>query len=90
MAWVGALKTPPDAPPSAGSVRENKRGLWRTPPEQFAELDTRARAEPIRLRVSAADLDRAKALAAKKGIGYQTLLKLAIHEGLDGEEGQRA
>jgi predicted DNA binding CopG/RHH family protein len=42
--------------------------------------------KPITMRISSRDLDRAKAIAARKGIGYQTLLKMAIHEWLDREE----
>lgn len=48
------------------------------------------RTQPITIRVAVPDIDRAKVLAAKKGIGYQTLLKMAIHEWLDDEERQRA
>lgn len=40
----------------------------------------------ISLRLSEEDLARAAALASKKGIGYQTLLKMLIHEALEREE----
>jgi predicted DNA binding CopG/RHH family protein len=40
----------------------------------------------INLRLLHEDLDRAKALASRKGQGYQTLLKRLIHEGLLREE----
>jgi predicted DNA binding CopG/RHH family protein len=36
----------------------------------------------ISLRISEIDLERAKRLAKKQGIGYQTVLKEAIREGL--------
>jgi predicted DNA binding CopG/RHH family protein len=34
------------------------------------------------LRIPIADLDAAKRIAAKKRIGYQTVLKQAIHAGV--------
>lgn len=37
----------------------------------------------IALRLPSPDLDRAKRIAERKGIGYQTLLKMLIHEGLE-------
>lgn len=36
----------------------------------------------IALRVPETDLAKARELAARKGIGYQTLLKMLVHEGL--------
>ena len=39
--------------------------------------------EQIALRVPKPELARAKKLAAKRGLPYQTLLKMLIHEGLD-------
>lgn len=79
-------------PEQAEAMRRELAGLQRTPKAKLAELDARVRAktEPISLRVPTTDLDRAKLIAAKKGIGYQTLLKMAIHEWLDDEERQRA
>ena len=46
--------------------------------EQAKESATRA----MSLRVPIADLERAKQIAQKTGVGYQTVLKQAIHEGL--------
>jgi hypothetical protein len=43
----------------------------------------------IALRVPEADLAKARALAARKGIGYQTLLKMLVHEGLQREVKRR-
>ncbi|MBX9600788.1 MAG: BrnA antitoxin family protein [Bryobacteraceae bacterium] len=42
----------------------------------------RARSVQIALRLPATDLARARELAGQKGIGYQTLLKMIVHEGL--------
>ena len=39
----------------------------------------------IALRVPRADLERAREIAERKGIGYQTFLKMLVHEGLERE-----
>jgi predicted DNA binding CopG/RHH family protein len=36
----------------------------------------------IAIRLPQADLDQARKLAERKGLGYQTLLKMILHEGL--------
>jgi len=38
------------------------------------------------LRIPTGDVDRARRLAADKGIGYQTYLKMLLHAGLDRDE----
>ncbi len=43
---------------------------------------TRAASVQIALRLPAKDLARARDIAERKGIGYQTLLKMIVHEGL--------
>ena len=42
----------------------------------------------ITLRIPQADLAQAREIAQRKGIGYQTLLKMLVHEGL-GREARR-
>jgi predicted DNA binding CopG/RHH family protein len=42
----------------------------------------------IALRLPSPDLAKAREIAVRKGIGYQTLLKMLIHEGLQ-REGRR-
>jgi hypothetical protein len=42
----------------------------------------------IALRLPAPDLAKAREIAERKGIGYQTLLKMLVHEGLR-QEGRR-
>jgi predicted DNA binding CopG/RHH family protein len=42
----------------------------------------------IALRLPSNDLTMARDIAARKGIGYQTLLKMLVHEGLQ-REGRR-
>jgi predicted DNA binding CopG/RHH family protein len=39
----------------------------------------------IALRLPSPDLERAREIADRKGIGYQTLLKMIVHEGLQRE-----
>src|SRR5580658_204981 len=39
----------------------------------------------IALRLPAPDLAKARKIAGRKGIGYQTLLKMLVHEGLQRE-----
>lgn len=42
----------------------------------------RASSIQIALRLPAPDLAKAREIAGRKGIGYQTLLKILVHEGL--------
>ena len=45
----------------------------------------RAVSVQIALRLPGPDVDKARELAGRKGIGYQTLLKMLVHEGLQRE-----
>jgi predicted DNA binding CopG/RHH family protein len=61
--------------PSAGALQKEKgsalvAGLSRTGSVQIA------------LRLPAPDVAKAREIAGRKGIGYQTLLKMLVHEGL--------
>ena len=47
---------------------------------------TAAPARNITIRVAEHDLARARDLAAKRGLRYQTYLKMLLHEALDHEE----
>jgi predicted DNA binding CopG/RHH family protein len=49
-----------------------------------AELNPKGSVQ-IAIRLPAADLARARKLAGRKGIGYQTLVKMLLHEGLQRE-----
>ena len=42
----------------------------------------RAASVQIALRLPQPDIDKAREIATRKGIGYQTLLKMLVHEGL--------
>ena len=43
---------------------------------------TKANSVQIALRLPSPDLAKAREIAERKGIGYQTLLKMIVHEGL--------
>ena len=43
----------------------------------------------IALRLPAPDMAKAREIAGRKGIGYQTLLKIIVHEGLQREARRR-
>ena len=49
----------------------------------------RANSVQIALRLPAPDIDKAREIAERKGIGYQTLLKMLVHEGLQREAQKR-
>ena len=48
-------------------------------------LQERREWKNITIRVAIADIERARALATEKGIGYQTLMKMLLKEELDRE-----
>lgn len=41
-----------------------------------------SKTRPVTLRLPATDIDTARAIAAQKGIGYQTYVKMLLHEAL--------
>ena len=43
-------------------------------------------ARPTSIRLRAEDIERARKLAARRGLGYQTYLKMLLHEALEKEE----
>ena len=49
----------------------------------------RASSVQIALRLPAPDIAKAREIADRKGIGYQTLLKMLVHEGLRRETRRR-
>jgi hypothetical protein len=65
--------------PSAGlKITKTDAKVLRRLVEQAKESASRA----ISIRIPVADLERAKRIAEKTGVGYQTVLKKAIREGL--------
>jgi hypothetical protein len=51
----------------------------------IAALNQRKNGVRITIRLSENDLDKARKIATRKGIGFQTLLKMLVHEGLERE-----
>jgi hypothetical protein len=64
---------------------KNGTDVRRTDPAVLQKLLDDARAsmtKAISLRIPIVDIEAAKAIAEKKGVGYQSVLKQAIHKGL--------
>jgi len=76
--------------------RRNRRALESAMERRILEGSTltlqqavaRAKTRPVTLRLAAADIDAARAMAAQKGIGYQTYVKMLLHEALRREAGK--
>lgn len=51
-----------------------------------AESVQKPPSQKVMLRIPTGDVDRARRLAAGKGIGYQTYIKMLLRAGLDREE----
>jgi hypothetical protein len=70
----------------AGTIgRSASLKVTRTDPQILARLIEQAKERATRaisIRVPIADLERAKRIAEDTGVGYQTVLKQAIREGL--------
>ncbi|MGA2270446.1 MAG: hypothetical protein ABSH44_18385 [Bryobacteraceae bacterium] len=66
-------------------IRSSGSRIPRTNPDVFETLLKQAKANatrPVSLRLSVADIELARSIASKQGIGYQTVLKQAIRNGL--------
>jgi predicted DNA binding CopG/RHH family protein len=46
------------------------------------EIIERERTKPISIRLAVGDIERAKQRARAQGIGYQTLIRMLVHESL--------
>jgi predicted DNA binding CopG/RHH family protein len=56
-------------------------------PERLRErLQASASSRNITIRMQESDIERARRLAEKKGIGYQTYMKILLREALDRED----
>ncbi len=49
----------------------------------------RMKLRPVTIRLPESDIDAARSLAARKGIGYQTYIKMLLREALERESGGR-
>jgi predicted DNA binding CopG/RHH family protein len=46
------------------------------------QAHVRAKTRPVTLRLASADIDTARGIAAEKGIGYQTYIKMLLRDAL--------
>lgn len=70
------------------SVEAQSKGIKVVGSRLVAELNRKSSVQ-IAIRLPEADLAQARKLAERKGLGYQTLLKMLVHEGLV-REGRRS
>src|SRR5882762_7340557 len=66
-------------------IRSAGSRIRRTNPKVLEELLEQAKinaTRPVSIRVPIADIELAKSIASKQGIGYQTVLKQAMRRGL--------
>jgi len=63
------------------SVEGRSKGAPVSGSRLVAELNEKKSVQ-IAIRLPGADLSQARQIAERKGIGYQTLLKMLVHEGL--------
>ncbi|HLK21214.1 MAG TPA: hypothetical protein VKT81_19825 [Bryobacteraceae bacterium] len=54
-----------------------------------AQLRKKGKSTQIAIRLSEADIAQARKIAGRMGVGYQTLLKRLLHEGLQRESRRR-
>ena len=62
---------------------ESTRQREKTPGSKLVAKLAMANSVQIALRLPSPDLAKAREIAGRKGIGYQTLLKMIVHEGLE-------
>jgi hypothetical protein len=70
-------------------IRSAGSRISRTSPQVFEKLLEQAKinaTRPVSIRLSIADIELAKSIAYKRGIGYQTVLKQAMREGLHSQQ----
>ena len=72
-----------------GSLRVGGKSVGITLSKRTESLKTPL-SKKVMLRIPTGDLDRARRQAAGKGIGYQTYIKMLLHDGLEREERRRA
>ena len=65
-------------------VKQKSSGFNATGSSLIAKLNKKSSIQ-IAIRLPEADIAQARKLAERKGLGYQTLLKMLVHEGLQRE-----
>ena len=71
-----------------GTLRIGSKSVGITLSKRNESL-TKPPSQKVMLRIQTGDLERAKRLAAAKGLRYQTYIKALLRQGLDREEGTR-
>jgi hypothetical protein len=71
-----------------GALRVGGKSIGISINKQTGAL-VRPRSQKVMLRMPVDDLERARRLAASKGIGYQTYIKMIVKQGLDQAEAVR-
>jgi len=65
--------------------RRLRRGSTHTLAEVMEGLEKKESLKPVTIRMRSDDIVTARGLAARKGIGYQTYIKLLLREALERE-----
>lgn len=65
------------------------RRIKEGPTLTLRQVVARAKLRPVTIRLPIEDIDTARELAAQKGTGYQTYIKLLLREALQREAGRR-
>lgn len=65
-----------------GSLRMGRKSVGITL-DVKTEQPVKPPSQKVMLRVPTRDLERARAIAERKGIGYQTYIKMLVHEGVE-------
>jgi hypothetical protein len=65
-------------------VKPQSTPLWQR--LGLAPREEETPAKQITIRIPPADIERAKIIASRKGLRYQTYLKMLIHEGVERDE----
>ncbi|MGA2328505.1 MAG: hypothetical protein ABSH05_19690 [Bryobacteraceae bacterium] len=71
-----------------GSLRVGDKSIGITLSKRSAAL-AKPPSQKVMLRIPTGDVERARRLAAARGLGYQTYIKSLLREGLDREERTR-
>ena len=62
---------------------QSARRREKSPGSKLVAKVAKANSVQVALRLPSPDLAKAREIAERKGIGYQTLLKMIVHEGLE-------
>lgn len=74
----------------AEMMRRMRKGATLTLSQAMARNKARTPLRPVTIRLPPEDIDAARELAARKGIGYQTYIRILLRESLDRRAGSEA